>query len=76
LLRFARKTPKNRPWGDFLPCKLRRTEGSQAPDNRDFFAQGGFAVPRKKFTSATGSLAVKPGRVFTDLLKNSRAVPP
>jgi hypothetical protein len=35
-LRFAYKTFKNRLTGDFLPCKLRRTEASQEPDNRDF----------------------------------------
>jgi hypothetical protein len=36
LSRFAHKTPKNRRLGDFLPCKLRRTKGTQEPINRDF----------------------------------------
>jgi hypothetical protein len=36
LLRFTRKTQKNRRSGDFLPCKLRRTKGTQEPINRDF----------------------------------------
>jgi flagellar biosynthetic protein FlhB len=33
LLRFARKTSKNRRLGDFLPCNLRKQ-----PDNRDIYA--------------------------------------
>jgi hypothetical protein len=31
-LRFAHKTRKNRLFGDFLPCKLRKQ-----PDNRGFY---------------------------------------
>jgi hypothetical protein len=41
LLRFARKTPKNRRSGDFLPCKLRKQ-----PDYRGFFAASSAKNPQ------------------------------
>jgi hypothetical protein len=41
LLRFARKTPKNRRLGDFLPCKLRKQ-----PNNRGFFAASSAKNPQ------------------------------
>jgi hypothetical protein len=55
LLRFTHKTSKNHLSGDFLPRKPRRTEGSQEPNNRGFFAQGGFAAPLCK--NSTGAQA-------------------
>jgi hypothetical protein len=41
LLRFVRKTPKNRRSGDFLPCKLRKR-----PNNRGFFAASSAKNPQ------------------------------
>jgi hypothetical protein len=62
LLRFVHKTLKNRLQGDFLPCKLRRTEGSQAGRIIGIFC----GIKRKKSTSATGCQAHLSSRISTD----------
>jgi hypothetical protein len=54
LLRFAHKISKNRRLGDFLLCKVHRTEGSRSPFIVVFLS---FFTEKKtqKPTSATGS---------------------
>jgi hypothetical protein len=45
-VRFARKTPKNRLIGDFLPCKLRSDQRSAQPNNRGFFTASSAKNPQ------------------------------
>jgi hypothetical protein len=71
LLRFARKTPKNRRLGDFLPHKLRKQ-----PDNRGFFAASSAKNPQVQqvtmtLLTVTTSCAGNLNRKFRGLPKTS-----
>jgi predicted amidohydrolase YtcJ len=59
LPRFTHKTSKNRRSGDFLPCKLRRTEGLREPDNRDFCGTKRHENPQAREAARIGAVTAR-----------------